>query len=538
MDKLQELLKALSEAADDAAISDSLSRLEQDELVAAKDEIAARMLGIRDGKIEVNEVGADGKPVSPVEVVKALRAAHDTITAELAARAEAARLEAEEMAKATEDLEPAAEETPETEEVEEVEEVEEEEKVPVTAAVRHAAAYLGRVIEEEKNAAQAPNLDIVLTASGPVNRYGTLTDHTTMRDVGRLFAEGYNRVRDKASFIVAERTYPQDRQLGSDPVENTIRLNDVTSVPAIVAAGGICAPTQADFSHPVCGMERRPIRDALPAFQMSRGRLRYGPAVSFGDLAEAITIWDVDTDEEPGTAVKACPAITCEAELEAEVQAIVKCITIGNFQARYNPEFFAANLQALNVAFDAAAETQLFNQILAGSTAATTVDYGKGTVTNVLANLDLLAAGMRGSLRLPQGVTLDVILPDWIESALRSHLVNQPAAYAGQFDATGAWFAARNLRPIFSPDISLFSDPDDVTAFPATMPFVIYPNGTWVYGDGGTLDLGVVRDSTLNATNDLQVFAEGFEVAFKRGCASYRGTIAVDESVCIECVAS
>ena len=265
-------------------------------------------------------------------------------------------------------------------------------------------------------------------------------------------------------------------------------------------------------------MERRPIRDALPAFQMSRGRLRYGPAVSFGDLAEAITIWDVDTDEEPGTAVKACPAITCEAELEAEVQAIVKCITIGNFQARYNPEFFAANLQALNVAFDAAAETQLFNQILAGSTAATTVDYGKGTVTNVLANLDLLAAGMRGSLRLPQGVTLDVILPDWIESALRSHLVNQPAHYAGQFDATGGWFAARNLRPIFSPDISLFSDPDDVTAVPATMPFVIYPNGTWVYGDGGTLDLGVVRDLT-NATNDLQVFAEGFEVALKRGCA-------------------
>lgn len=536
MDKLQELLLALSEAADDAAIGETLSRLEQDELVAAKDEIAAKMLGIRDGKIEVNEVGADGKAVSAVEVVKALRAAHDSITAEITSRAEAAKVEAEEMAKATEDLEPVVEETPEAE-TEEVEEVEEE-KVPVTAAVRQAAAYMGRVIEEEKNAAQAPNLDIVLTASGPVNRHGTLTDHSTMRDVGKLFAEGYNRVRDKASFIVAERSYPKDRQLGDDPVENTIRLNDVTSLPAIVAAGGICAPTQADFSHPVCGMQRRPIRDALPTFQMSRGSLRYGPAVSFGDLATAITVWDVETDADPGTAVKACPAIECEDELTASVEAIVKCITIGNFQARYNPEFFAANLQALNVAYDAAAETQLYNAIVAGSSTATTVDYGKGTVTNVLANLDLLAAGMRGSQRLPQGVTLDVILPDWIESALRSHLVNQPAAYAGQFDATGGWFAARNLRPIFSPDISLFTDPDDVTDFPATMPFVIYPNGTWVFGDGGTLDLGVVRDSTLNATNDLQVFAEGFEVAFLRGCASYRGTVAVDESLCIECAAS
>ena len=96
--------------------------LEQDELVAAKDEIAARMLGIRDGKIEVNEVGADGKPVSPVEVVKSLRAAHDTITAELAARAEAqtrSRGDGEGHRRPRS----CSRRDPETEEVEEVEEV-------------------------------------------------------------------------------------------------------------------------------------------------------------------------------------------------------------------------------------------------------------------------------------------------------------------------------------------------------------------------------------------------------------------------------
>lgn len=32
-----------------------------------------------------------------------------------------------------------------------------------------------------------------------------------------------------------------------------------------------------------------------------------------------------------------------------------------------------------------------------------------------------------------------------------------------------------------------------------------------VYIDGGVLDLGIVRDSTLNSTNDYHVFGETFE---------------------------
>lgn len=36
-----------------------------------------------------------------------------------------------------------------------------------------------------------------------------------------------------------------------------------------------------------------------------------------------------------------------------------------------------------------------------------------------------------------------------------------------------------------------------------------YPTMTWV--DGGTLELGLVRDSLLNATNNYEIFAETFE---------------------------
>ena len=43
------------------------------------------------------------------------------------------------------------------------------------------------------------------------------------------------------------------------------------------------------------------------------------------------------------------------------------------------------------------------------------------------------------------------------------------------------------------------------------MQIALFPEGTFLHLDGGTLELGIVRDSTLNSTNDYQVFGETFE---------------------------
>jgi len=51
--------------------------------------------------------------------------------------------------------------------------------------------------------------------------------------------------------------------------------------------------------------------------------------------------------------------------------------------------------------------------------------------------------------------------------------------------------------------------------FPTDVQWAIYPEGSWLHLDAGTLNLGLVRDSTLNSTNDFQIFAETWEqVAF------------------------
>jgi len=55
----------------------------------------------------------------------------------------------------------------------------------------------------------------------------------------------------------------------------------------------------------------------------------------------------------------------------------------------------------------------------------------------------------------------------------------------------------------------------DVLDFPETVVWYMFPEGSFLFLDGGTLELGIVRDSILNNTNDYRIFGESFEnVAF------------------------
>ena len=64
--------------------------------------------------------------------------------------------------------------------------------------------------------------------------------------------------------------------------------------------------------------------------------------------------------------------------------------------------------------------------------------------------------------------------------------------------------------------------------FPSTVTWFLYPEGAYIYLDGGTLELGIVRDSVLNKTNDFQIFGETFENLAFVGVES----LAVSSPVC------
>jgi hypothetical protein len=66
--------------------------------------------------------------------------------------------------------------------------------------------------------------------------------------------------------------------------------------------------------------------------------------------------------------------------------------------------------------------------------------------------------------------------------------------------------------------------------FTDTFTWYIFAEGTFLFLDGGTLDLGIIRDSSLVGTNDYKMFVETFEGVAKVGVESLKvvSTISVN----------
>lgn len=68
---------------------------------------------------------------------------------------------------------------------------------------------------------------------------------------------------------------------------------------------------------------------------------------------------------------------------------------------------------------------------------------------------------------------------------------------------------------------------DVLPGFPDQIDSLLFASGSWLFLDGGNLDLGLVRDSTLNDRNRYRQFMETFEGAAFRGIESLRMVMTV-----------
>lgn len=370
-----------------------------------------------------------------------------------------------------------------------------------------------------------------------------LTSSAGMLDVARVFDRSAGRVKHgRQSLVRVEYDYPEQRRLmGRDAGDND-RLLDALQVnphSPVVAAGGICDPLPADFAIPLIGQRGRPIRDALPRFQAQRGGVRFSPSLSIAVVTGGVGVWTYDTDVTPGESTKACAVLECEDESIAHVDAIYRCIQVGNFQARFNPEWWRNRLDILAILHDRTAERALYADMVAAATATTYT--GNQSVYSVLTAIDKAAAGLRSRLRLGNA-TIRVVLAEWIRDALRSQITREVYAGAAPTDQFGTgladarineFFTSRNVRPVWSQDLDLFGAQTAGTLLDwpgGTTELLLFPEGTFFFLDGGTLDLGTeIVDSTLLATNDRMAFMETFEKAVFRGGQALTVTVTVDE---------
>lgn len=252
--------------------------------------------------------------------------------------------------------------------------------------------------------------------------------------------------------------------------------------------------------------------------------------------------------------VKPSIRITCGDEIRAYVDAIPAIFTVGNMQARAYPELIEKHLELAMVWQARAGEQRLLTRMGNLSTKVRT-KATHGITRDFLNALSLAVAGFRSRHRLGDDFKFRAILPIWFRDAIRADMLLQIAgdgqdATFGLTDATiDRWISERGVNVTWTLDGEVsdvagksqyFSDDydgpklsgtdvtpgteQDIEEFPSEVVWYLFPEGGFVFLDGGTLDLGIVRDSMLNSKNDYQIFVETFEGLIKRAPETFRVT--------------
>lgn len=369
-------------------------------------------------------------------------------------------------------------------------------------------------------------------------------------------ARGGSADGDQVIIASASYDYPADRVLSLDDLNlNMERINAVVSPEAIVAAGGLCAPIENIYEIDVVGSTARPVRDSLPGFNATRGGVSLRPSPVFQDLDAASGLWTMANDVSPSApTTKAILEVLCQAFEDFTVDAVTMRLLFHNITSKYDPEGTAANIQAAMVANARLAENSLLEKMFTLGkimTKAAAVSYAR----DVLTVLDQLRAYYSWRHRCDDTQTFHVWLPRYVKDAIRVDMA-RGANYNGDWNLALAdaqidqWFSARNINVTWHLDgrIAASGDLDPgggtltipiqgyanvaslaaVPGFPASIEVLFAMEGDYLFLDGGELDLGIVRDSTLNGVNEYQTFTEQFEGIASRGLESVRLNLSVE----------
>jgi hypothetical protein len=394
-----------------------------------------------------------------------------------------------------------------------------------------------------------------VTASSDIKGFRAGQELRNWSEVARAFVakrpdvRGTDKGADGHPFLVASLRgeFPEERVLDNDLDGNMAKIQAVTSEQAITASGGLCAPLTPYYQLTVFGDAHRPVRDVLPVFKAERGGIRFVPAPQITDLAGSTRVTTAAQDaagytsQDPAgsTAPKPCLHVTCESEQTCVIEAIHRCLTFGNLGARTYPEQVEAWIKLGLAEFSRYAETRLLDAIQGYSTEISASQV-YGATYSLLEQVSLVTTSFRARHRLSSRANFRALFPFWVTEIVKSDIAAQaPGDGISRFSISDAqvqdWFNSRGVNATFYQDHTTtagapFGAPAEgaLWSWPTEVEWFLYPEGSFLYLDGGTLDLGLVRDSTLNSVNDYQIFYEEFNKVCFLGVESY----AVTSTVC------
>ncbi len=465
-----------------------------------------------DGSAE--EVVADEAPATEVEV--------ETIEAS-----------AEVVAEAVEGSEASAEETTLETSTALVEEQKEQALVSAAAEQPFEAPADRQPVVQVSEAAP-----VAITAGADIPGYTAGSTINDMQEVAQAMEKRIHSLRrvnggDGEQHIVASITtqYPEERTLTTDAESNALKINNVVGQEALVASGGHAAPFEVKYDiYSIGSTTVRPVRDALPRFQADRGGIRFvtPPSFAAGTYADAVGVWTAATDADPQSATKTSYTVVAASENTVSTDAVTLQLQFGNLMTRAYPELIARHNELALVQHAREAEQNLLSKIGDASTAVTTTNL-IGFGRDFLVQIRRAAVAYRSRHRIDPQTRLKAIVPSWIYEAMAADLtLSMPGdgTLAVSKSEIDGYLATVNVDLVASLDATVFGSQGatSLLEFPDSFVWYLFAEGTFLFLDGGTLDLGIIRDSSLVGTNDYKMFTETFENVAKVGIEALKIT--------------
>ena len=420
----------------------------------------------------------------------------------------------------------------------------EDQEAPVTAAANNELDALIEAPADRRPVAQVSAATVAITAGADIPGYTAGSSIDNMSGVAEAMAKRIHTLRrvnggDGEQHIVASVTtkFPEERTLTQDAESNWNKIQSVVGPDALVASGGHQAPFEVKYDIFGLGTAVRPVRDCLPRFQADRGGIRYIVPPVLADYGSAVGIWTAanDSAETPSPAAKLSLTVTAATETTVSTDAVTLQLQFGNLLSRAYPELIARHNELGLIQHAREAEGNILTNIGAASTAVTSTSV-VGLGRDFLVQIGRAAAAYRARHRLEADAPLRAILPAWLKDAMAADLtLSAPGdSTLNAYAEIDAYIASRGINACYALDVaggtSAFSAQSSgaMNEFPDTFIWYLFAEGTFLFVDGGTLDLGIIRDSTLVGTNDYKMFIETFENVAKVGVESLKITSTIN----------
>lgn len=442
-------------------------------------------------------------------------------------------------------------------------------KTSITQVTERAAASLGETSRVAPRVpAQPAKLGVTAAGSGQA-----LTNIEALGDAfGRMARDvpvtqlGSNAPRHKVASIANEFAHTADMNTNPYVLQEIIdEMMSADGSPALTAAGGWCAPNEIRYNFFNIAQEPSGLLD-LPTVGVTRGGLQWpvspaigdvffqaggsNPASGFGGFAFSFAntsdpwLWS-ETDDiltVTGSVNKPTLRVPCSSFTSGRLEAYGITLTAGNLTDSAYPEQTQNFLRLLRMAYAHAINARLISLVVAAATSFSGLGAANmPAFQTILDAVELAATDYRNKFAMADDAVLEVMLPRWILAVMRADLAwrNNVERESVPDSVIRGYFTDRGVRAQFVSDWQVRgsglpgTSATTLTKFPATVDMLIFAPGTFLHGQGMSLDLGVVRDSVLNAENDFTAaWAEETHMIAKVGheCRKYTITMGVNGS--------